>query len=131
MIIQSWRWWRGVQIGHSGANDQRDQWNPALDPAYDGTYMLMWYDRRDDPNNNLYRVYATRVNPDGTAIDPTDTVLYNSAAGADLTQLPMIGGVRYRGEYQDIWEWYGTWYGSTTYITPTGTQDIFITRATP
>ena len=133
---QSWRWWRGIQIGHPGANDQRDQWNPALDPSSDGSYMLTWYDKRDDPNNNLYRVYSTRVNADGTAIDPTDTLIYNAAAGADLSQLPQIppppqAGIRYMGEYQDIWEWYGTWYGSTTYIAPNGNQDIYITRTAP
>jgi hypothetical protein len=37
----------------------------------------------------------------------------------------------YMGEYQDIWEWYGTWYGSTTYIAPNGNQDIYITRTAP
>jgi len=128
---QSWHWWRGIQIGHTGADDLRDQWNPALDPAADGTYMLTWYDKRDDPNNGLYRVYATRVNADGTAIDPADTLIYNAAAGADPSQLPVIGGLRYMGDYQDIWEWYGTWYGATTYIAPSGNpppQDIYITR---
>jgi hypothetical protein len=128
---QSWHWWRGIQIGHTGADDLHDQWNPAIDPALDGTYMLTWYDKRDDPNNGLYRVYASRVNADGTAIDPADTLIYNGAAGADPSQLPIIGGLgglRYMGDYQDIWEWYGTWYGSTTYITPGGQQDIYITR---
>jgi hypothetical protein len=90
--------------------------------------MLTWYDKRDDPNNDLYRVYATRVNADGTAIDLADTLIYNAAAGADPSQLPVIGGLRYMGDYQDIWEWYGTWYGVTTYIAPSGNQDIYVTR---
>jgi hypothetical protein len=29
---------------------------------------------------------------------------------------------------KDISEWYVTWYGSTTYIAPSGDQDIYSTR---
>jgi hypothetical protein len=135
---QSWTWWRGIQLGHHvGANDRRDQWNAALDPAPDGSYMTEWFDKRSDPNNNLYRVYAEKIRADGTALDATDTLVYNSAAAANPTLLPAIHDGycqidrRYIGDYQDIWEWYGTWYGSTIYIAPAGNEDVYVTRITP
>jgi hypothetical protein len=137
--IQAWTWSRGIQLGHVGANDGRDQWNPALDPASNGNYMTVWYDKRGDANNNnLYQVYGEKVNPDGTAIDATDTLVYNSAAGANPSLLPPIRDAgcfvdkRYIGDYQDIWEWFGTWYGSTIYQLPNNNQqDVYITRITP
>lgn len=131
LATQSWHWWRGIQVGHVGSNDGLDQWNAALDPASDGSYMVTWYDRRDDPSDNLYRVYAEKVHADGTAIDAADTPVYNTAAGADPRLLPLVGNGRYIGDYQDIWEWFGTWYGSTIYIAGNGNEDVYITRITP
>lgn len=135
LSTQTWRWWRGIQVGHPGANDGRDQWNPALDPASDGSYLMTWYDKRNDPlfanNGNSYQVFAVRTNGDGTPIDASDTVIYNASAAANLTLLPAVGDknpIRYMGEYQDVWEWYGTWYGATTYLDANGQQDIYVMR---
>jgi hypothetical protein len=123
-------------VNNEWANDAHDQWNPALDPDSNGNYLVTWYDRRDDSANNTYRVYATKIHADGTPVDTTDTLVYNSAVGADPTVLPVIGGVRSIGEYQDVFEWFGTWYGSTTYIEYKSqlgatTQDIYLPRITP
>jgi hypothetical protein len=132
----SWRWWRGVQVGHPGANDGRDQWNPALAPSNDGSYMMTWYDKRNDPSGNAYQVFAVHTLADGTPSDPSDTVIYNPSAFADIRFLPQLvvpgrATQAYMGEYQDIREWYGTWYGATTYIDPNGQQDIYVMKITP
>lgn len=131
----SWRWWRGVQVGHPGANDGRDQWNPALAPSSDGSYMMTWYDKRNDPAGNAYQVFAVRTLADGTPIDGADTLIYNASAAANITLLPQLSipgnpTQAYMGEYQDVWEWYGTWYGATTYIDSSGQQDIYIMKIT-
>jgi hypothetical protein len=140
LSTQAWRWWRGVQIGHPGANDGRDQWNPALAPSSDGSYIMTWYDKRNDAmfanNGNSYQVFAVRTYADGTPIDASDTVIYNASAAANITFLPqlVISGrpvQAYMGEYQDVWEWYGTWYGATTYINSSGQQDIYVMKITP
>ncbi len=85
--------WGAVHhVGHpSLGNDQRDQWNPALDPsATTGAYLVTWYDRRDDPNDITYKVWATKINPDGTALDTQDTLLYSNGLAADTNVLPLI-----------------------------------------
>lgn len=84
-------------------------------------------------------VYAEKVNADGTAIDAADTAVYNTNLNgrADPSLLPPIldsachENKRYIGDYQDIWEWFGTWYGSTIYMAANGNQDVYITRITP
>lgn len=129
--LASQAWGQVRHIGHTPVNDGHDQWNPALDPASDGTFLVTWYDKRDDVNdNNTYRVYATRVYGDGTPYDTNDTVIDGQAAPADPTALPAIQGVRYMGEYQGVWEWMGSWNGTTTYINNSH-QDIYTPRVTP
>jgi len=139
--ITSGSWGPIRHVGHQPQNDGFDQWNPALDPAPDGTYLVTWYDRRNDPNDNLYRVYANHINSDGTPYDGSDDLLvYNpdllNGPAADPSQLPLIGGVHYMGEYQDVYQtntFYSgnTWYGSTVYNPSNGTQDIYFTRVVP
>jgi hypothetical protein len=61
-------WSTPVQIDTGNANDA---WEPALavDDAY-GTVVLSWYDRRDDPNNKLYRIYFTQSADGGVTFLP-------------------------------------------------------------
>lgn len=74
-------WSTPVQIDAGNANDA---WEPALsvDDAY-GTVVLSWYDRRDDPNNKLYRIYFTESVDGGASFLPAQVAV--SSAQADPT----------------------------------------------
>jgi hypothetical protein len=74
-------WSTPVQIDTGNANDA---WEPALsvDDTY-GTVVLSWYDRRDDPNNKLYRVYFTESADGGATFLPTQVAV--SSVQADPT----------------------------------------------
>lgn len=126
---QTWHWWRGIGVGNT-PNDHHNQFNVALDPSgTDGTYIMSWYDTRDALDNASYCVYAERFHADGTAIDSGAT---NFTSGAVLANLPLVPGqpAAFVGDYQDIWEWYGTWYGGTIRM-PAASQDAFVTRTAP
>jgi len=58
-------------------------------------------------------------------------VVYYSAAAADIANIPVIppGTVRYIGDYQDLWEWYGVFHGGTIYVT--GTEDAYVSKIAP
>jgi hypothetical protein len=74
-------WSTPVQIDTGNANDA---WEPALavDDAY-GTVVLSWYDRRDDPNNKLYRIYFTQSADGGATFLPKQIAV--SSVPADPT----------------------------------------------
>jgi len=131
MDTLSWMQSSPVHVGDQPANDSADQWNPAIEPVGNGTYMITWFDNRYDSGHELYRVYATKLYSWGDRVDPTDTVVYNSAAAADIANIPVIppGTVRYIGDYQDLWEWYGVFHGGTIYVT--GTEDAYVSKIAP
>lgn len=132
MDTLSWMNSSPVHVGDQPANDNADQWNPALDPDANGNYMITWFDNRNDPTHEFYRVYATKLYSWGARVDPSDTLVYNSAAAADIANIPTIppgSSDRYIGDYQDLWEWYGTFHGGTIYVT--GTEDAYVSQITP
>lgn len=130
--------WGTIQhVGQWSANDGYDQWNPVIDMASDGTYLVTYYEKNpsivnNDTTNRFYRVVATRLNADGTSYGTaSETVIDGQPARADLQSLPTVGTIRYLGEYQGLWEWYGTFHGSTTYINQLGNQDVYTPNVTP
>lgn len=74
-------WSAPMQIDTGNTNDA---WEPAIavDDAY-GTVALSWYDRRDDPNDKLYRIYYTESIDGGASFLPTQVPV--SSAQADPT----------------------------------------------
>lgn len=129
---QAWRTATLINDSSTG-----DQWNPALDPDSNGNYMITWYDRRLDPNDRKYITYGARVNASGAALDPSNIIVYSNIRASETNQFPAdAGGRRYMGEYQDIWEWLGTWYSITMYAPDpsnggSGQPDLFLTRIQP
>jgi hypothetical protein len=124
-----------VHVGERPVNDDIDQWNPAIEPVGGGTYMITWYDKRINASNEFYQVYATKVYPWGARVDPSDTLIYNRDAAADTANIPAFPQpppgqvIRYIGEYQDLWEWFGTFHGGTIYVT--STEDAYVTKIVP
>jgi len=84
----------------------KDQWYPALDYDSTGDYLVVFYDRRQDSSNTLYKEAWAHVNSSGT-------VLANGFVSGAFTSNPTeahtftIGANTYcfKGEYQDIWFW--------------------------
>lgn len=86
----------------------------TADPA--GNYLVAYYDRRDDPEDNLYRVYATRISAAGNNLS-ADSIVYDPLRRADPRKYRALFGIPYSlGEYQDLVYWNGNWYGATTYL---------------
>jgi hypothetical protein len=127
-------WGTAVRVNDNGT---RDQFNPALDPDANGNYMITWYDRRDDVNDRKYLVYGARVDASGNALEANNVIVHSNIRASDPNQFPAdSGGRRYMGEYQDIWEWLGTWYAITMYAPDpsnggSGQPDVYIVRIQP
>jgi hypothetical protein len=137
LATQTWR-------GEVRLNDWTtgDQWNPALDPDANGNYMTMWYDRRDDTADSKYLVYGARIDGSGNALEPGNVIVHTNIRASDSTRLNGIydgasgNTYRYIGEYQDLWEWFGTWHGVTIYAPDqstggNGNPDVFLPRIQP
>src|SRR5262249_51360641 len=60
-------WSREVQIAGGTATDQ---FEPFVAVGGAGTVSIAWYDRRNDPLNNLIDVYATFSRDGGANLDP-------------------------------------------------------------
>ncbi|HEV8132845.1 MAG TPA: hypothetical protein VGQ81_16480 [Acidobacteriota bacterium] len=81
------------------APDPGDQFFPALDFDRSGNLKIVWYDRRDDPNNLLYHQYVTATDSDGNLLQGKNQV-------STFQSNPQN---RQLGDYQDMWFWtYGT-----------------------
>jgi hypothetical protein len=94
----------------NSSSSTNDQWNGALDYDFNGHYMVAWYDRRDDPNNRQYAVYATMLNAAGDRLEWIDTQVSPGRPGYNYDPTlcePYTGrNAILLGEYHDIWSWY-------------------------
>lgn len=131
LSTQTWR-------GEHRLNDWTtgDQWNPALDPDANGNYMTMWYDRRDDTNDRKYIVYGAKIDGSGNALEAGNVIIHTNIRASDALRLTVVSGNRYIGEYQDLWEWFGTWFGATIYAPDqatggNGQPDVYLPRIQP
>jgi len=118
--------WGGKRIVNDAIAN--DQWNPALDWDTTGTWLITFYDRRNDPNNLNYRVYGHRLNGDGSNYDMADTAL--TSVDSITSQLPYDGAVRELGEYQDVWYW-RDWMGVHIYALSPNPAGVYTTHVVP
>lgn len=100
--------WRGTRkVNHSSSVN--DQWNGALDFDDIGYYIVAWYDRRNDPNNRKYEIYATRLTAMGERVEYYgDVLIYGGGSlnQSDPTVYEPYQGRILMGEYHDVWSWY-------------------------
>jgi len=82
----------GIPISTFANHDENpgNQYSPSV--GFDGTnYMVVWVESRDDPAY-WYNVYAARVTPGGTVLDPEGIQITNVDDGSYLpVRMPTIG----------------------------------------
>jgi hypothetical protein len=124
-------------------NTSHDQWDGALDYDTNANYLVTYYDF-DRPNHAgdfPYRVFATKLFPDGFHPDATDVLLYDNICldpqcDSDVTKNTLYSPppAYAIGEYQDVWFWFGYWNAASVYSPRSGSQgdsNIIVSRATP
>ena len=89
-------------------NTENDQFFPDVAVNSQGVVEVIWYDRRNDPENMLIDVYRARVAANGRAVMPNEkltSVSFPPAVGYDPVVSPT-----YMGDYLDV----------KSILTPTG-----------
>jgi len=79
---------------------QNDQFFPDVAVNGQGAVEVLWYDRRNDPENSLIDVYRARVGPNGRSVQQNErvtSVSFPPAVGYDPTTDP-----KYMGDYIDL-----------------------------
>lgn len=111
------------------AGENGSQWNPAIDYDNSGNFVLSYYDRREtppgEPSDTLYKVYVTKLAPNGTRVYADQAV---TSPFADPRQNGSSPTFRL-GEYQGLWTFSGNVYSAyafTTYPSPSQ-LDIYYT----
>lgn len=84
------------------ASSTSDQWMPALDFDETGDYLVVYFDRRNDPSNLKYREAWAKVTSTGNVLA---TGFVSGAFDSDPTETYGNGQVCFKGEYQDVWYW--------------------------
>ena len=102
-----------------------NQWNPALDYDSNGDYLVTYYDTRQttqDAGEFNYVVRAAHISSDGLRIPEADTQVTPQQSNLLLYDIPR------NGEYQDVWNWNGSWYAAFIQISSFG--DVAVSRIT-
>lgn len=124
-------WQAKVRINDNQSNDQ---FMPALDYDTSGNLITTFYDRRNDSNNILYDQYMSRINSNGSRLQPDSRVSTFQSNPQFYTG--QTGRANFIGDYQDIWshnfaagEYYlSSWVGIPT---TTGIGDIYLSAIQP
>jgi len=106
------------------ASNIKDQFWPALAISPTGRIDAVWYDRRDDINNQLVNLYYTNSTNKGATFDPNIVKVTTATSDTSVPYNPGAG--RYFGDYIDLAE---TSDGAALAVwtdTRTGNQEIFI-----
>lgn len=95
-------WSAKVRVNDNVEPTATDQFTPALDFDGYGNYLVTFYDRRDDQNNDNYHLYAAKINSSGSPLsanyrlsDCPSTPYAHSYAG--------IGVWPFLGDYHEAW----------------------------
>lgn len=113
----TWKTAQGTTIQQIDTGNANDAWQPAL--AVDqsnGVVSISWYDRRDDPNNKLYKVYYSQsadgggsfTAPIAVSTAQSDPTLTCSATG-DYMSVVSVDGIAHpfwtdnRSNINQIW----------------------------
>ncbi len=92
-------WSEPVRVNDDPVGNGADQFHPWLFVDNQGTIHLVYYDRRDDPDNYYYNVYYTKSTDGGETWEPSKRVTSESSAPVQK------GGVL--GEYFGLAAWNG------------------------
>lgn len=96
-------WSAPVRVNDDPVGDGKDQFQPQVAVAPDGVVSVMFFDRRNDPNNVMIDTYLAQSTDDGQSFQPNarvTTVSWNPATDAPL---PNPGGsITFIGDYQGL-----------------------------
>jgi hypothetical protein len=92
-------WSAAQRINDDALNNARDQFFPWLTVGPDGTIHVMWMDRRDDPNNNLYHIYYSQSTDGGVTWSANVRV---SDQPSDPAHVLFVGNNGFIGDYNGI-----------------------------
>jgi hypothetical protein len=100
--------WSFMRVVHDVVS--RDQFMPAVAVAPDGTIKVQWYDRRNDPNNAQFDLYAAKSTDRGVAFQ--EERVTDIASGLD-NFVPAPPPFCYMGDYNglaaDVTEFFHVW----------------------
>lgn len=119
-------WQAKVRVNDVQTNDQ---FMPALDFDSDGNLKVIFYDRRDDPDNLLYHQYIAHIDSNGNDLSPNERV-------STFQSNPKGYRDHFIGDYQDIWDWtfssgekyHSAWVGIGI---PANTGDVYLSGIEP
>jgi len=94
-------WSAPIRVNHDSPLDGKDQFQPEVAVAPNGTYYISWFDRRWDPNNRLVDVAIARSTDDGTIFGPNIRVTNTSWNPAIDAPVPNKGDT-FIGDYQAL-----------------------------
>ncbi|MBD3168446.1 MAG: T9SS type A sorting domain-containing protein [candidate division Zixibacteria bacterium] len=84
-------WSSAARLNDDSFNNGRDQFHPWLVVDENGVITVMFYDRRNDPNNLLYDIYITQSSDAGYTWTENQRVTTVSSNPTTLTTAGLIG----------------------------------------
>jgi hypothetical protein len=82
-------WTEPIRVNNATGARDNDQWFPAVAVGNDGSVQVMFYDRRDDPENRLLSVYFAISYDHGLTF--TNIQMCDTQFDGDNTRGPFIG----------------------------------------
>ncbi len=115
-------WTEPTRVHDDAPESGFDQFMPAVNVGPDGTADVVWYDRRDDPNNHLFDLYYTYSTDGGQTWAENLRV---SESSSDEQYSHHQNGMIFMGDYIDIDSTHGHAY-PVWVDTRNGKADAFI-----
>ncbi|HLI75359.1 MAG TPA: sialidase family protein, partial [Acidobacteriaceae bacterium] len=94
-------WSVPIRVNHDSPLDGKDQFQPEVAAAPNGTFYCSWFDRRWDPNNYLIDVAIAESSNDGASFGPNIRVTKHSWDPAIGAPVPDKGDT-FIGDYQAL-----------------------------
>jgi len=82
-------WTEPIKVNNRTMARDNDQWFPAITVGNDGSVQVMFYDRRDDPDNDLISVYFAISRDNGITFE--NIRMCDTMFDGDNTRGPFIG----------------------------------------
>jgi hypothetical protein len=119
--------WNIVPLANRGVSNAQDQFQPALDNDSTGNILIAYYSRKDDPNDQLYKMYTIIVSADGLTTPRGEEEVLCSWTGCQSD--PNAGNEAvpgFIGDYHDVFlsAEYG-WFQNAFVARPSLSFEIF------
>lgn len=96
-------WSVPYRVNHDHLRDGKDQFQPALAVAPNGTFSCTWFDRRRDPLNGKIDVYLAQSTDDGATFGHNYRITSHSWDPAiDAPRVDGKGSTTFIGDYQAL-----------------------------